>query len=292
MGSRVEVVVAGGDHLAGLARDRLTHLERRWSRFLPESDISRLNVAGGQPVEVDASTVVLVEHLVHAGRATDGLFDPTLLPTLVGLGYATSWDDPDRVTSLSPDARSRCDLAGVLVDPAARVVQLASGTTLDPGGLGKGLAADLIVEELLDAGARGALVSVGGDLRVGGEAVDGGSWLVSVANPNSEGGDVARVRLLAGGVATSSTLRRAWTTSGSACHHLLDPSTDRPATTGIASATVVAGTAAWAEAWTKAVMVGGTRRSFAVLDERGLAAMAVMLDGRMVANDSWKQFAA
>ena len=292
MGSAIDVLVAGDDVLIDVARARLAHLERSWSRFLPASDITRLNRAGGKAVEVDPSTVLLVQHLVQAARATDGRFDPTLLPLLVDLGYGASWDDPSLVTSLAPRVHSRCDLDGVLVDPAAGVVQLAVGTTLDPGGLGKGLAADLVVEELLAAGASGALVSVGGDIRVGGRSPIGDGWTVAVADPNVDGRDVACVRLLDGGVATSSTLRRSWTSNGVTHHHLLDPATGASVATGLASVTVVAGTAAWAETWTKVAMVAGAVPSLALLDEHGLGAMAVALDGSVLVNDSWNGFAA
>jgi thiamine biosynthesis lipoprotein len=292
MGSAIEVLVTAEDALVDVARNRLAHLERSWSRFRPDSDISRLNTADGRAVEVDPSTVVLVQHLVQAARATEGRFDPTLLPLLVDLGYGASWDDPNCVTSLSPRVHARCDLDGVLVDPAARVVQLAVGTTLDPGGLGKGLAADLVVDELLAAGASGALVSVGGDVRVGGRSPIDDGWTIAVADPKVDGRDVAHVRLLDGGVATSSTLRRSWTSNGSTHHHLLDPATGTSVATGIASVTVVAGTAAWAEAWTKVVMVAGAVPSLALLDEHGLGAMVVALDGSVMVNDSWKGFAA
>ena len=297
MGCAAEVVVIGDPHLVGSAQARLAHLEQCWSRFLAASDISRLNCAGGDAVVVDPSTVVLVEHLVQAARATCGSFDPTLLPTLVGIGDAVSWEDPGRVTSLHGSAMPRGDVEGVLVDRARRLVELPPGTTLDPGGLGKGLAADLVVGELLEAGATGALVNVGGDLRVGGrpaEDDDGesaGAWAIAVEHPLERGAEVARLRLASGGVATSSTLLRRWRAQGVERHHLIDPADGGPAGSGIASVTVVAGTAAWAEAWTKAVMVDGPATTFDRLDALGLGACVVMADGRTSTNGTWRDFA-
>ena len=297
MGSRAEVVVVGDPHLLGSAQARLAHLERCWSRFIPTSDISRLNNAGGETVVVDPSTIVLVEHLVQAARATAGSFDPTLLPTLVGLGDAVSWEDPSRVTSLDDSAMPRGDVEGVLVDPIEGLVRLPVGTTLDAGGLGKGLAADLVVDELLAAGATGALVNVGGDLRVGGRppALPGDigpsdAWTIAVEHPLRHGGEIGRLRLASGGVATSSTLLRRWHTGGVERHHLIDPADGGPAGSGIASVTVVAGTAAWAEAWTKAVMVEGTAAAFGRLDALRLGAGAVTSDGRLLTNGTWKDF--
>ena len=93
MGSSVEVVVVGcRPELLDVAKSSIDHHERHWSRFLPDSDISRLNHAAGSTVHIDPATVVLLRAMIDGWRATTGAFDPTLLAPLVGLGYAASWD--------------------------------------------------------------------------------------------------------------------------------------------------------------------------------------------------------
>ena len=74
-------------------------------------------------------------------------------------------------------------------------MRLPAGSGFDPGGIGKGLAADIVSAELLAAGARGACVNLGGDLRVTGEAPGGGTWTVAVEHPGSAAADrAARAR--------------------------------------------------------------------------------------------------
>ena len=294
MGCSVDVVIVGGAPvLLELARTAIDHLEQCWSRFTPHSDISRLNHgAGSTTVHVDPATVGLLRAMVDGWRATAGAFDPTLLAPLVGLGYAASWHDPAAVTSVPDGARPRADLDQLRIDADRDLVSLPSGMCLDAGGIGKGLAADLVVGQLLDAGAAGASVSIGGDVAVRGTAPQDGGWLVGVADPVNDEREAGQLMLLAGGVATSGTLRRAWPDSnGVAAHHLLDPTTGRSIhhQREIVAVTVIAGTAGWAEVWTKAAMVRGGA-ALADLDQLGLGAQFTYADGTTAANRCWSAF--
>lgn len=291
------VVAADPDPLLELVARRLDELERRWSRFLGDSEISGLNTAGGAPRRCSPDTVALVETMVRAWHATGGAFDPTMLGALVELGYAASRSDATTRTSLAGDVRpiGRPDL--VLVDPTTGTVRLPPGTSLDPGGVGKGLAADLIVLELLDAGADGALVEIGGDLRVAGRAPEPGGWPIEIGSTHGVG--AALVELVAGGVATSSSRLRTWDSGRR--HHLLDPKTllptsgngagDDEAGDDVVGCTVVAGSAAWAEAFTKVAFVEGRTAALAVFDRAGLAARITTEDGRVHHSDAWEAFA-
>jgi len=294
MGCAVQLEVVGvgeANTAAGvsIARLRIAELERAWSRFLPESDISRLNSAQGAMVSVHPATIHLLQAMVQGFAATGGCFDPTLLAPLVALGYDASWSDHRRAVSLPSGAAARGDVTGIAIDPIAAVAQLPSGTVLDAGGIGKGLAADMVVAELLGAGLAGAMVSIGGDLRVAGVGSHEGAWVIAVGDAfdlAGSGDESVSLSLANAGVATSGTARRAWRDpNGVVVHHLLDPATRLPVSQ-TAQATVVAGTAAWAEMFTKLLMV----RGIAALDSlelQRLAGRVVLVDGSIHCNDAW-----
>jgi thiamine biosynthesis lipoprotein len=251
-----------------MAQARLERLERTWSRFLPDSELSRANASPGTWVPVSPETVLLVRRALEARDRTGGLYDPTLLHEVVGAGYARSFDrlasDPGSGRDASGDvatdleAAERAAAGVVELDPVGGALRVAVGCGFDPGGIGKGTAADLVVGELLEAGADGACVNVGGDLRVAGAGPAGADWVVAVEDPRDPASSVAELVLADGALATSSRCRRCWTgPDGRPAHHLIDPRTGRPAQTPVLAATVVAATGWQAEALAKAAFLGG-----------------------------------
>ena len=101
------------------------------------------------------------------------------------------------------------------------------------------------------------LVEIGGDIRVAGTPPSGDTWTISVA-PMTPDGPPRIVQLADGGVATSSSRLRTWRRNGARQRHLVDPRTLRSADTGAVSCTVIAGSAAWAEAFTKIAFADDT----------------------------------
>ena len=278
--------------LADRAVGRVADLEGRWSRFLPASEIGALNRVGWATASPE--TFALIDRAVLAWRRTNGRFDPTLLDALEQLGYDRSFDElgpidrpaHDLIRRTRPvwpsravDAGEPIDFlptgcAGIVLDPFTRAVILPAtvdpqgdpGTDnrkvgFDPGGIGKGFAADLVVEELLTAGAAGALVNLGGDLRVEGTPPSGHGWVLEVGEAAWTPEPLAVLELERGAVATSTPLRRRWTVvpctgkrpPSATAHHLLDPGTGRSTGNGPFVVTAIAGESWWAEAVATAV---------------------------------------
>jgi thiamine biosynthesis lipoprotein len=246
--------------LAGEAQPLVAAHEAAWSRFRPSSDISRLNAAGGGAVAVADDTVLAVALALDARRATAGRFDPTVLRGVEAAGYDRDFAAvaARAATGAVRVAEPRPAGAAVAIDLDAGTVAVADGAAFDLGGIGKGLAADLVAGALLAArGVLGVLVNLGGDLRAAGAAPSAAGWGVALDDPRRPAATLATLALAAGGVATSSTRRRRWPTSHGERHHLIDPATGAPTTSTSASATVVAASATDAEVWATAALVAG-----------------------------------
>ncbi|MDY7102641.1 MAG: FAD:protein FMN transferase [Actinomycetota bacterium] len=258
MGTDVHVIVVDGpDELLDLAETTIAGLEERWSRFIDDSDVRALARHAGSPVIVSADTYDLVARATAAWRATDGRFDPTVGAAMVAHGYDRDFAAVRATTHRAGATGPAPTPADIRFDPALRAVTLPSGVVFDPGGIGKGLAADLTATRLLEAGAGGALVNIGGDLRALGRPPTGDGWVVTVPDPVDPATELLRLTMPEGALATSSTLRRRWRTTTGEAHHLIDPATGQPTDNGVHSVTVVAGEAWWAEALTKSLHLLG-----------------------------------
>jgi thiamine biosynthesis lipoprotein len=286
MGSTAHVTVVGGANgLVEAARERLDDLEARWSRFIPSSEISRLNHAEGRPCLVSEETRLLVRRALDGYTVTAGRFDPTLLGAVLRAGYVESFDRRPPCPRGS-GSTLRSGAHRIEIDEAAGTVRVPVGVGFDPGGIGKGLAADLVSAELIEQGAMGVSVNVGGDLRVRGDAPDGEAWRIAIDDPWGPTEPIARIRLRDGAVATSSRLRRRWIREDDAIqHHLLDPDTGASARTSVLATTVVAAAGWQAEALSKAVFLDA-RRGMELVSGRGSAALVVLPDG-LLTTRSW-----
>lgn len=299
MGNTVDLTVVGrdGERLTDAARMRIEELESRWSRFRDSSDVARLNAAGGRPVPVHRDTVLLVRYLVAARATTYGAFDPTLGPELARLGYRASRTDARRISIFHAGAQPRIDLSSTRIDERFGEIELPTRATLDPGGLGKGLAADLVAAMLRDAGADGACISIGGDIRCTGRGPVDGHWTIGVADARDRSRAVQVLRLAEGGVATSSVLAKRWTNDdGAERHHVLDPETALPLPPGggaVIQASAIAAEAVWAEVAATAALVR-QRASVGSLicgaRSGTVAVRTVLADGTVDETDEWRAF--
>jgi thiamine biosynthesis lipoprotein len=244
MGSDLHVIVwargPAAERLADLAALRVELLERCWSRFRPGSELNRLNArAGCGATAVSDDLRRLVTALVDAYTWSDGDVDASVLGAMLTLGYREDFAliAMSLPRNATPAPTAAPGLGGVRLEEGA--VGLPAGVGLDPGGVGKGLAGDMVTEEIHDAGAHAVLVGIGGDVVTRGIPPDVGSWRVAMRDDRFDETTERRVLDLTPrhrAVATSSILRRRWAGG----HHLLQPHTGRPAHSGIVQATVLA----------------------------------------------------
>lgn len=286
MGSTAEVVVLARDPeaLADRAVARVAGLEAAWSRFDRASDLCALNDAAGDWHVVPDALWLAVVAAREAWAVTGGRFDPTVLGPLVALGYDATFTAVAPDGAMPPPARPAPGFGAVALDPDRRAVRLPAGAGLDLGGIGKGLAADLLADELT-ADAHSVCVSLGGDVAVRGPGPgDDAEWPIPVSGPDGEA--LGTFPLVDEALVQSTTAIRRWRRGGRCLHHIIDPSTGEPAAAGIVAAVVTGPRASLAEAVAKAAIVAGPDAGVTLVTDAGLDGWLFTEDHRCVTTDA------
>lgn len=279
---------AAGTALAG----ELAEIDRACSRFRQDSELTRVNQAGGQPVPVSPLFADALAAALAAARLTDGDVDPTCGRSLAALGYDRDFAQARQDTSpVREPARPAPGWQVVELDPGRLTVRLPAGVMLDLGATAKALAADRAAARLAAALGCGVLVNLGGDISVAGEPPPGG-WRIGIADDADFGGVVPEnppgqaVCVSDGGLATSSTLVRAWRRGGEDLHHIIAPRTGLPAQSCWRTVSVAAATCVDANTASTAAIIRGERAT-AWLTGLRLPARLVRHDGSVTVAGGW-----
>ncbi len=265
-------------------------VERICTRFVATSDLMVLNEARDRWHVVPDVLYRAVEEAYVAHVLTDGRFDPRVHDTLVALGYDRSlhFDERDDVTTsfnVASPLRAPWRLGQL---PARRALHLG-GTTIDLGGIGKGLAVRWASAKL-DAVCDDYLVEAGGDCYCAGASPEGEPWRISVEDPLSGPTPVGVVQVRDQAVTTSSIRLRHWRADGTPVHHLIDPRTSRPGGDGLSAVTVVGHDPAIAEVWSKALFLEGAAGIALAASTREIAALWIYEDGSLDASGMMEDF--
>jgi FAD:protein FMN transferase len=281
---------------AQAAIDEVRRIEAKYSRYRPESLLSRINAAaGGAPVEIDEETRGLLLFADACWRQSEGLFDATsgvlrrvwrFPPSPLGEGRGGGGAT---VSPPMPHLPTDADLAPILaligwqrVELTAATIRLPiAGMELDFGGFGKEYAVDRAAMRLRDAGIASGMVNLAGDLTILGPQPDGSPWRVGIRHPRKAGMLIATVPVYSGAIATSGDYERFIEVDGVRHCHVLDPRNGRAAR-GFQSVTVHAPSCLVAGSASTIAMLEGADAGLAWLRSLGLAHLAVLEDGRLV----------
>lgn len=213
--------------------------EAKFSRFRPESLVSRINAAAGRAwVEIDAEMETLLQLCDTLHAMTQGILDPTALPLIQLWNYKA--ENP-RIPSAEEITRARALVGWKKVQRAPGKIFLpVAGMALDFGGFGKEYAVDFVAQLALDHGLPGALVDFGHDLRALGQPPGRPAWHIGLEDPKKPGTSAGSVALVGKGIASSGDYIRGFTIEGKRYGHIIDPRTGWPVANGCMQATVIA----------------------------------------------------
>ena len=250
------------------AQQEVNRLEGLWSRTRSGSDVSRLNDAAGQWVEVDADTAALLEKANAAAQESAMAFDPALSPVMDARGSGSTESETTAVHRV-PSQEELDALLPLIRDlpqvEEGRARLPLEGQALDLGAIAKGAAAAYVVDALTEHGVESAIIALGGNITALGTKPDGSPFRVYVRDPQGGEEDYLCLMALPAGMtcSTSGGYERWFESGGEIYHHIIDPSDGYPAQSGLLSVTVVAQDPALADAWSTALYVLGAEEAVA-----------------------------
>ncbi len=257
--SATEAKAFAGDVLQWIAG-----FESRYSRFIPDSLVSRINQAAGHEwINIDPETEQILALCNELHFITRGVFDPTALPVI------RLWDWKAGV--VPDDAAIGFALEKVgwrkIQSAPGRVFLPQAGMAIDLGGIGKEYAVDRVVQMAIDRGIRSILVDFGQDVRVHGEPPDRRSvWHVGLEDPKQPGKCWAGVGVKDVAVATSGDYVRHFQSGGRRYGHILDVRTGHPVANGCCAVTVFASNCTLAGALSTTAFVLGADEGLKLLE--------------------------
>lgn len=271
MGTFAQVTVVAKDTAAArLCIDRafaaVDHVDQTMSDYSEDSELTRLNkTAFDHEVKVSPELFAVLCAAKHYSQISGGAFDVTVGPEVQLWRTMAQTGIPPTPQQIE-QARAKVGYDKLILNPETQTVQFEQeGMRLDLGGIAKGYAIDLAAEAIMQHGALGGMVDIGGDIRCFGLDPSGGSeWIIGLQNPRKET-IISKLKLVDYAVATSGDYRRYAETKGKKQSHILNPATAASADELI-SVSILAPTAIEADALATAVSVMGRKRGLELIE--------------------------
>ena len=245
-----------------------TAFEQRFSRFKEDSELTHLNNHAGEKVVISCEFEALLRTAARLSKQTNGLYNPFILPSLQKAGYVGAWPEPSSVEKAT-DFRSRKPASIDALEIGDGWTRIPSEAALDFGGIGKGYLLDELADTLEDKQLAGYWLSLGGDITLMGQDIDGHAWQVGVANADEPSAVIDTIIFDQSrqAIATSGVTKRRGTSGDKQWHHIIDPRTGRPADTKILTATIVEPRAQLADVYAKCIVIEGAKLAADYLDQ-------------------------
>jgi FAD:protein FMN transferase len=259
-----------GEHAEEALRVVLKETERlegMLSRFIPSSEISRINNSAGHAYEkVGSDTYEVLSWAVEFSKCCQGCFDVTVGPLVTlwnGVKDKAKPPDEAKIRNILP----LVNYTDLVLDPCKKTVGLKnSGQSIDLGGIGKGFAADAILEVLKKYEVISAFTNFGGNVAAIGAKPDGSPWHIGIRHPRKENSLIGIASVVSKSVVTSGDYQRYFIgNDGKRYHHILNPNTGYPSESGLISVTIVADSSIIADALSTILFVAGMNKGLELL---------------------------
>jgi len=237
--------------LASMAE--VTRLEKLFSTTIASSDLAKLNENKSQ--KVSSETFELLNTSVQLHEETNGAFNIALFPIVKAWGFTTQTHQIPSDETLS-ELLLYTDVQDIIFEEASLHVSIAPNMELGLGGIVKGYTSERILHIFKEHGVTSGIVNLGGNVQVLGKKPDASLWNVAIKNPLDTSSHLGFVSTYDKAIITSGAYERNFEANGIIYHHLMDPTTGKPAENSLASVTILAEDGTRTDALTKLFVSG------------------------------------
>ena len=239
--------------------------EQKFSRTIDTSEISKLNNARGEWVELSEDTIYLIEEAIRYSEMTEGAFDITVAP-LAELWHVN--DNEGIVPSEEEIKEAKSHVNYKLIEIDGNKIRLKDKEAkIDLGGIAKGYIADQLKELMLARGVKSAMINLGGNIAVIGTKEDGSNWNVGIQKPFADRNEViGSVSIQDKTVVSSGIYERYFEYEGKIYHHILDPYTGYPSESDLEAVTIIGESSAIADALSTSCILLGSEKGMELIE--------------------------
>ncbi len=250
---------AEADKAVEAAEQEVKRLDTLLSPESAYGEVGQINANGEGKCADD--TAYLWERSLQLYEDTEGVFNVMLYPIIEAWGFITkeyTVPSEETLTELLP----LTDMKKVAYDAEKKEIKfMQDGMKIGFGGIAKGYTSARIMEIFQDYDVESAMVNLGGNVQVKGKKTDGTDWGVAIRDPKNEENVLGVVQVADQAVITSGGYERYFEQNGITYHHILDPSTGKPAHHGLASVTIVSTDGTLADGLSTSLFVMGREKA-------------------------------
>jgi len=291
LGTDVTISIVASDHLSAekeidKAKEKIAEFEKRFSRFLASSELSKLNSSEGGDIKVSDEMIALLKKAKAMYEKTEGVFDPTVLDVLIEAGYDKSlnFDTKLKLNEKVPNKKIKEDFLNrvkfdeLKINEEQKSIYFPKDMKIDFGGIGKGYLADILASDISKTFSD-FWISMGGDMFLSGKNDGGANWEVDIQDPLNLEVDIAKIKVVDDTmcVATSGITKRKWISGSVEYNHIIDPKTGSSVPNDILMATVIARSVLEADVLAKTVLILGKEKGIELINKT-FGTECVMID--------------
>ncbi len=268
------------DFLQSEIEAALKEVESHFSTFDTESEISRFNQSGTNAFEISPMFLKVFEAAQRIFEKTGGAFDPTVGPLVEAYGFGKAERKGAPSPEMIEEIKSHVGFNHISLDRKNQTLTKDhEAVTCTFAAIAKGFGVDQIFERIQALGIQGAMIEVGGEVRVLGKNHEQKPWKIGIRHPGQPGQTIAAVPLSHGALATSGDYFNMYTDRGERLNHTFDPRTGENVRHNLTSVSVFSETTLEADALATALMVLGPEEGFNFAESNGIPAYFILRSG-------------